>query len=665
MAVLRALGCQIEREEDSPDALRRRQLEVLRDRTPPALVAWDGVAPPLPLQLEEREGAPRIEIRIELDGGGERSIVCDLAELEIVHREHAADQVFLRRHAALGEDLPLGCHKLTVVINERSSNTTIISAPSRAFRPRVEKREWGIFLPLYAAHDRDGHALGHFSHLDQLGSWAAMLGARVVSTLPLNAMFLEDPCIPSPYSPISRMFWSELYIDVAAAGRSAGWSSDGGGPSRSTQATPALIHYDAEMRDRRQTLERISEHAWSHDSTHKALREQVSLDPELDLFARFRTCVEGHGVDWRSWRGDAMDAASKGTPVDNGSWRYHVFCQVEARRQLGIVRDKLAENDVSLYLDLPLGAHPDGFDAWRRREIFARGASVGAPPDALFSEGQNWGFAPVDPRQSRLTGHRYFQDSLRAPLEFARVLRIDHAPALHRLYWIPEGAEATEGVYVHYAADEHYAMLNLESHRAGAHIIGEDLGAVPRYVTESLQTRGATTMCVAQLELDSDKAPELLDATPAEALACVNTHDTPTFAGFWRAADVEDRKALGLLSVMDLAREREKRAELRERVIKWLGADLTARPGAPEVGEVYEAILRRLAASPSLLLLVSLEDLWGETSPQNVPGTSAERPNWRRRSARAIDDIVSDPAIEGLLREINSIRRQPGSAGSA
>jgi 4-alpha-glucanotransferase len=208
---------------------------------------------------------------------------------------------------------------------------------------------------------------------------------------------------------------------------------------------------------------------------------------------------------------------------------------------------------VELYLDMPLGAHGDGYDVWRYRELFALGASGGAPPDPVFTQGQDWGFAPVHPQRSRERGHAYLRAYLRHHLRHAGMLRIDHVMGLHRLYWVPRGQPASQGAYVTYPAEEVYAMLSIESHRHQAVIVGEDLGTVPPEVSRSLKRHAVGGMFVAQYEFCLPPKP-VLRPVPRNVVASLNTHDMPPFHAYWRGLDIEDRRALGLIKRSELPR---------------------------------------------------------------------------------------------------------------
>ena len=273
--------------------------------------------------------------------------------------------------------------------------------------------------------------------------------------------------------------------------------------------------------------------------------------------------------------------------------------------------------------------NPGGYDAHQYAHVFANGVSVGAPPDLFFTKGQNWGFAPFDPDALREDRYRYFRKAVRQHVAHAGILRIDHVMGLHRLYWIPEGMDSKDGVYVRYNADELYAILTLESHRHGCVILGEDLGTVPPEVPKMMQRHGVRRMFVVQYEAK-------LNEPPKESVASVNTHDMPTFAGWSRGKDIDDRVGLGLLDEVGAQRERD----TREQQLR-------------EVGTL-ERVLQFLAGSEAEIVLINLEELWAETEPQNVPGVP-ER-SWRHKLRMSLEDARADGSIRRVLTNVSEAR---------
>ena len=350
--------------------------------------------------------------------------------------------------------------------------------------------------------------------------------------------------------------------------------------------------------------------------------------------------------------------------ADRDAIRYHLYAQWAAARQIAELAKDAGARGVGLYLDVPVGVHPDAFDVWRHPALFARGAALGAPPDPLFADGQDWSAPAPHPEAARQDRYAYFRAGLAHQMAHATAVRLDHVMGLHRLFWIPRGGEAADGAYVRYPADELYAIVCLESHRHRTRVVGENLGTVPRYVNAALSRHGLAQLHVAQFGI-APGATDPLARVPRRAFACVNTHDTPTFAGFLAGRDIDGRVERGVLDVGRAGQEHRRR---REEV-----AALRHALGRGSHGGLHEeaadldllcACLERLARSQAGIVIVNLEDLWLEPHPQNVPGTGPrEYPNWRRKAGHSLETLTKLPEVVEALRRIArarvSERREP------
>jgi len=485
-----------------------------------------------------------------------------------------------------------------------------------------------------------------------------------MATLPLLAAFLDYPtCEPSPYSPASRLFWNEFYLDIArvpefarCGAAQALFQSNSFQRQIENFRQAELIDYRAEHAARRQVLELLAVFFFRSDSPrHRQFRRFLRERPLVEDYARFRAVCERTKTSWRNW-----DERLRQGKLQPGDYRepdknYHLFVQWLAQEQTTEFLKQCRAADVRFYLDLPLGVHPDGFDVWRERDAFALPASAGAPPDMFFNQGQDWGFPPLHPRRIRETGYRYLIDSLRFQMRHATMLRIDHVMGLHRLYWIPQGFPAAEGAYVSYAADELFAILNLESHRCQTVLVGENLGTVPPEVNQAMARHGLRQMYVVQFEVPREPGRPLR-TPPSRAVASVNTHDTPPFAAYWRGLDLELRAELGLISKTALRGHLSSRRKLNLNLANFLRRKGRLKRSALDEQAVFQACLAWLGASPAEVVLVNLEDLWLETHPQNVPGTSTERPNWRRKARLTIEQIKRASGLREMLAVLNQAR---------
>lgn len=684
LRTLQLLGAPVANIDGAPDALRSRRQELWREGVQPVLVAWDGKLPVIDVRLPEAMDAERYRGRIGLEAGGRLEFEGQMRDVPVRSRTSVEGVRYVRRPIPLPGVLPHGYHRLHLAIGRQMAESLIIAAPTRAFAgtgkgvgslypqqhhgsdsptdsqvktpdPFTRERLWGVFLPLYALHRESSDGAGDFSDLEALMEWTAGRGGNLVATLPLLATLWELTDDPSPYNPASRLFWNEFYLDPR---RISGFAHGDCPPRSNVKA--GLVDYPREMAEKRRILQSLAAAFFRADSPHReALVQECRKNPELEQFARFRAVGERQGRPWPQWPKPLRSGTLTAADYDEGVFQYHLFTQWQVEQQLEALTGHAQRLNLLWYLDFPLGVAGAGYDVWREPELFVREASGGAPPDSFFTRGQDWGFPPLHPDNLRRQGYSYFIRALRNHLRHARLLRFDHVMGLYRLYWVPHGFSATDGAYVRYPMDELFAILTLESHRFGARIVGENLGTVPAVVDEALLRHGLDDMYVLQYETNPEKGPTLR-RPPSTAVASVNTHDMPQFAAYWQGRDIEDRAALGLLTGDEAAAERVRRAELRAQLTAFLRDAGLLASGTPGVLEVLEACQAYLAASPARMVLVNLEDLWGETEPQNRPGTYREYPNWRRKAKYPLEAFTEMPSVRRILDTIHRLRQQGG-----
>jgi 4-alpha-glucanotransferase len=643
VAVLRALGAPLVQATDAADALRAVRAAESKVRMEPVHLVRAGEFPSVRL-LGVGETAASLTLERE-DGSVEEWSAAG----EPTWTDAGPATAF-----PVVKDLPLGVHRLAVDTGRHHVRTTILHAP-RLAQPLRNSRTWGVFAPLHAYGDHRTGGVASYTDLERLGRWAASLGASWVSTLPMLSSFLDQPFEPSPYVPASRLFWNDLYIDVT---RAPGADPDVA-QSLMVPDSGDFVDYRCVADVRRRAL-RDAAHRFfaAGGESNAAFRSWLGRNSRGTAYARFRALCDQMGTPWPEWPSPLRGGTAVAAAVNPADVRFHAYAAWVAETQIAGVVAAARDGAAQLYLDIPLGVHAAGFDTWHEPALFAAGVSVGAPPDPFFKDGQRWGFPPLSPDALRRDGHRYVRDCLRHHLESAGMLRLDHAMSLERLFWIPDGMPAIEGVYVRYPQDELLALLALESRLHETVLVGEDLGTVTPAIRHGLDSHGILRMYVAQFEFTPWAEPPL--ARPARnVVASINTHDLPPFAAFWGGLDLDDQFALGLLDAAALEPARQERARLRVRLREWAGAEDLADDAA--VHRVLAAILELLAASEAPVVIVNLEDLWLETRPQNVPGTSAERPNWKRRSKRDLAALLDDAAVTAALLHVDRNRRLPHS----
>ncbi len=665
LAVLRALGVELGGPEEAARALAEHRLAAWRRPVEPVVVAWDGLAASVEIRLPASRSSASVRCRLSLEDGEERTWTSSVVDLAVTGSAEVSGYRFVSRALVLPDGLPWGYHRLGLSIDgEPDAEALVISAPTRCYSGPQDggKRSWGVFCPLHALHGSSSWGAGDHSDLEALMDWTKSLGGNLVATLPMLATAFDGPNpIISPYSPTSRLFFNEFYLDLkrvpglagCAAARAEVSSAEAEREIASLRADP-FVKYGRQMAIKRRVLGHLAADFFERGGeTDPAYARFLRDHPDVQAYAFFQAAGERHGRNWREW-----PASTSELPIDEESRRYHLFAQWQADEQLRALAEKARRDRMTWYLDFPVGVDFNSFDVFREQESFATGASVGCPPDSVFTKGQNWGFPPLHPERQREQGYRYLIASFRNHFLYANALRIDHVMGLHRLFWIPYGAEASQGAFVSYPAAEIYAILAVESHRRDAWVVGEDLGTVPPEVESSLVRHGVRGMYVVQYEMKPD--PEQpLRPVPAATVASINTHDMPPFAAYWRGMDLDDRLDLGLLNAEFLATERATRQEQREAIVSFLSARGFLEPGSDDAGSVLQGMWDWLAASPSKVLLLNVEDLWLETESQNTPNTFDERPNWSRKLRLPFDQFSTEPAFLAALREVDRGRSTP------
>ena len=656
IAVLRAMGAPIGSIGDAPDALRARTQELARRPIEPVIVAWDGRLNHVDVRLPATEGGRSLRVAVT-DEDVEPERWDEVAPIQTGAPVEGA----VAARLAIRRRLPVGRHTLWLDAGGEPAKALVLSAPRRA--PQPAGRWWGVFAPLYALRSEDDWGVGSFSELGTLRRWVDDLGGSVTATLPLFAQFLDEPMLePSPYSPASRLFWNETYIDVARAP-----GLDRSDVAREALEDPSFRERIARLRKaeltdhpaaaaaKRTVLDPLAQEAFR--GTPPEGLAAFARNPRAADYARFRAEVERRGAWWGAWPDAERNGSLPGAALDDDRARYHLFVQWVAAQQLAEAADGVGAAGGGLMLDIPIGVNGAGYDVWRERSSFGPDVAAGAPPDAFWSQGQDWGAPPPHPHGAREAGYRSHDEVLRTLFRYAAIARIDHVIGLHRLYWVPRGASAQDGVYVRYRAQEWYALISIAANEANAVVVGEDLGTVPGYVRPAMRSHGLLRTYVAQREAGSGGLPE----PPAESVAAMNTHDMPTWAGFWRGADVPLREELGLIDRTEAEKILLARRDVREALPASLpGSGLRTDLEGVDPGASLEASLERLAASRAAIITTSLGDLLLEPEPQNVPGTGPERLNWRRRYAWTLEELRRRPEIASMLERIDRMRRNGG-----
>ncbi|MFI6944364.1 4-alpha-glucanotransferase [Streptomyces sp. NPDC050418] len=583
--------------------------------------------------------------------------------------------------------LPYGVHQLYAETSDgrRASTSHLIVAPDRA--PAPPARCHGLLVQLYSLLSRRSWGMGDLGDLTELAAWSGRsLGVDFLQVNPLHAGVPPDPDVPtdpSPYRPSSRRFPDPVHLRIEAIeeyaylapgdrDRAADLAGQAARLREAVLEKGALIDRDAVWALKAQALELIAAVPLGPGRRAAYCDFLAEGGADLERHATHRALAERHGPDWRTWPEELRDPASAATARAAAALRdrVDVHCRLIwlADLQLAEAQSAAREAGMSLGLihDLAVGVHPGGADTWAHGGLYAAGTSVGAPPDAFNAQGQDWGLPPWRPDRLAECGYAPFRAILRGLFAHAGAVRIDHIMGLFRLWWIPEGHPPTDGAYVRYDAEALLALLVLEAHRAGAVVIGEDLGTVERGVREALAARGILGTSVLWFERDwaHDGRPLPPERWRADCLATVTTHDLPSTAAKLTGAHARLRHELGLLSGTLEAEEAVEGAEVRE----WLALlDALGLPGAGSEEQEIQAFYGFLRRTPARLVGIWLPDAAGDRRPQNVPGTWDEYPNWRLPVADgegrplSLEALAASPRLHAFMARV-APDRHPGRA---
>ena len=543
------------------------------------------------------------------------------------------------RHT-LPPDLPLGYHDLTRP-TAAGPPVRVIVTPSACHLPEG-LRSWGWAVQLPSLRSGTSWGMGDLADLSLLGRWATSVGADVALLSPLHAPLPGLPQQPSPYFSSSRCFRNPLFLRVEDVPGAQGVSEvEAAAVAGRKLNQDRLIDRDAVWGLKLGALEAI----WQTSPARKGsdpgfARYSADQGDLLQGYATFCALNEQLGRGWPGWpsklrrpdsAGVAEFAAGQADRI-----RFHAWLQWLVDEQL-----EQSGQAIGLVQDLAIGADPAGADAWLWQDTLALSVKVGAPPDEFNTGGQDWGFPPFDPWKLRAAGFDPFVRVVRSVLAHARGLRIDHVAGLFRLYWIPQGQEASAGVYVRLPWQEMLGILSLESVRAGAWVVGEDLGTVEPYVREEMARRNILTTRLLWFE------PELPARYPERSVGAVTTHDLPTVAGLWSRSDQDDQRRAGVEP------NSESLEGMRQRLASWLGV-----PEDAPVRNVIVGTHQLLSQAPSAVVLATLEDAQAVEERPNLPGTTeSERANWSLALPHPVEALFEDPLALNLAGALSVNRR--------
>ena len=661
VAVLAALGVEAGTDEEIETSLAQVEITPWRRTLPPSVVARAGEEVRVPVHVPDGAG---VRVHVDLEDGSRR----ELPQTDDWTLPHDVDGVLTGRATfALPADLPLGWHALVADIDASPACEAHSATPPLAVTPdRLElpaslgERGWGVMAQLYSVRSRGSWGIGDADDLTELASLLGDEGADFLLINPLHASEPAGTMTPSPYLPVTRRFVNPIYIRPEAIAEVARLS----GPRRSlvqwafeevkdSDLSAEPIDRDAVWKAKREALEVIFAAGRSRARQRDFERFRAEQGEGLERFALWCALSEKYGElqDWPETLRDASNAfvANEARTLTERI-DFYAWMQWIVDEQLGRAQSEARASGMGLGImgDLAVGVHPRGADAWSDPESFAAGIEAGAPPDMYNQLGQNWSQPPWSPTRLAESAYAPLRDMMRTVLRHAGALRMDHIIGLFRLWWIPRGMGADQGAYVRYDHEAMVGVVLLEAYRAGAVIIGEDLGTVEPWVRDYLASRGVLGTSVLWFEKQQDGWPLQPDAYRYLSLSTVNTHDLPPTAGYLADEHVTLRERLGLLTEPVEQVRAEARVE-RERMLTRLREHGLLR-NDPSEREIVEALYRYIVRTPSALIGIALVVGVGERRTQNQPGTDQEYPNWKIPLADGSGEVVLVEDLPGNVR---------------
>ena len=560
---------------------------------------------------------------------------------------HLEDGTTVEAVDALPPDLPLGYHDL--VPRDGWPPSRLVVAPARTHP--VAERMWGWAVQLYAARSHASWGIGDLGDLSRLAAWSASLGARMLVLNPLHAVAPVHPQQSSPYYPASRIWRNPLALRVESLPGAGELAEDLARATAAGRALDArrLIDRDAVFRIKRMAFDRLFEW-WSARADERSRQDFAAFcathGDDLRTFAIYCALAERHGGGWQAWppsyHSPSSGRVARFAREHDERVRLHMWLQWQLEVQLSAA----AERGCSLVGDLAVGFDPGGADAWMWQDLLALDAHVGAPPDGFNEAGQDWGLPPFIPWKLRAAHFAPYLKTVRAAMRGIDGLRVDHVMGLYRLFWIPPDGSPKTGAYVQLPARELLDLLALESVRAGAFVVGEDLGTVEDEVRDDLAARGILSYRLVWFE---QTEPERY---PVQTLAAVTTHDLPTLAGAWTGSDLADQRRIGIT--------------VSESGASWFKSQLEKVTGFgpdADLDRVTVAAHRALADAPSVIVAATLDDALEVRERPNMPGTVDQWPNWSLALPRPLEEIEEDPLVARVAAALDAGRQRAGASG--
>jgi 4-alpha-glucanotransferase len=630
-SVLRVLSdltqTEIQSDADLKNLLMKRRQKYIHDGIEKSLVLWNGKIKPFYLYFAGDKTtftASDFKATVHFENKSTQNL-----NLEILAIQPRPG--FVRLKVQWTESLPLGYHQLVIQKGDLKLQSLLICPPEKLETAKELNHSWGPFVPLYALRTGKEWGIGSLKELKLALNKCGEYGAQWLGTLPLLAVNLDPTdCDPSPYSALTRLFWNEVFLDVESLVEKYNLQS-----ARDLIATP---EFQKELDEVRKT---------THVDYHRVyqLKKKVLKILSDDFFKNKKNESQAY-KDFEQDNAQINNYAAFRSK-DVSEQNFHKFVQFEMNEGLRELSKTLPQG---LYLDFPVGVNDAGFDFQAFNSVFFKEVSVGAPPEEVFQQGQDWGFPAFNPFTHRDEGYQYLRQSLHNHLKYCKILRMDHVMGLFRVFSIPKKWTAHDGIYMRFPQEDLFAISMLEAFRANADIVGENLGTVPAAVDELLNKRNINGMWVLQLEAwrkptEVFSASAVAESAIKNIMISFNNHDLPMWESFMKGTDLD------LVCSLNILRDDSRikfQAERKKQIEEW------TQFAAPE--NITVNLHEKMAQSSGKYFVVTLEDLWGEEAPQNIPGTWKEYPNWRRKFSKKISEWTEVPQAKSIFEIMKKYR---------
>jgi 4-alpha-glucanotransferase len=675
-AVLATMGYRVENDQDAQEFLKRFDADESSRILPPVLVVRQDLQPTqIPVNLGTNQKNHTWRLLCEDGGVAEEGTIRQSAASNPGHGHKAPLET---SWVALTIQMPCGYHRFEL----DDDSMPLIVVPEKCWLDPIERGQklWGVAAQLYLLRSEHNWGIGDFTDLCTLIDIGAGWGASAVGLNPLHALFVDDPEHASPYAPASRLYLNILNIDITAIPEFA-TCEDANSLLGSEDFASALdvvragnmVNYrrvaDLKLRmlrlvhsyfiragslERRRALQAFVRHR-GESLTRFCIFQAIRLELAQ------RNCIAN---DWQQWPEELREWDSPGIHAFVESHRedidFFIWTQWIADTQLNDAarRAEMHQMAIGLYRDLAVGSSAAGAETWSNPQVVVAGAHAGAPPDLLNPAGQDWGLPPFNPRTLRESGYAPFIELVRANMRYCGALRIDHVVGLQHLYWVPAGHKPDQGAYVTYPFDELAGILALESQRNHCLVIGEDLGTVPPGFSEKLNDHGILSYRVLYFEQNSESGQFIPpDEYRPLALATIGSHDLATLKGWWLGNDIAIREQHRLYpDPKEALRQRQIRDKEKQQLLVALRMQGLDPGDGDDFDHLSRALHSFLARSGAAIMMVQLDNLTGEASQTNLPATSREYPNWRRRLSKSLEYLRNDPNVAAIIEAVRSER---------